>query len=217
MEQHEFAVDGQTLAGFGIDATPAQAVEHALCEFARRRVDFAVSGINYGENVGESVVTSGTVGAALEAASFGIPAIAASRQTPPEHYFNHDGDVDFSVAAFFLRRLVAAALREGLPPGVDLLKLDVPGDATEETICRWTRVSRQRYFFPVPPKRNSLDHALPMGFEARVDRDSVEADSDVYAVILDRVVSISPLSSDMTARVALNTLTSWCDIAESST
>ena len=103
IEQVIFEVDGGTIIGLGVDGSPAQAVEHGLFEFAQRPVALAVSGINFGENIGESVTTSGTVSAALEASSFGVAAIAASRQTDPMHYFNHDADVDFAVAAHFLR------------------------------------------------------------------------------------------------------------------
>ena len=47
-----------------------------------------VSGINYGENLGACVTISGTVGAALEAASFGVPAIAASLETDERYHFH---------------------------------------------------------------------------------------------------------------------------------
>ena len=47
------------------------------------RPALVVSGINYGENVGVGVTGSGTVGAALEAAGFGIPALAVSLEVDP--------------------------------------------------------------------------------------------------------------------------------------
>lgn len=138
IEQVVFQVDAGTIIGYGVDGSPAQVVEHGLFEFASRTVNLAVAGINFGENMG-SITTSGTVSAALEASSFGVSAIAASRQTDPMHYFNHDADVDFAVAAHFLRYFAAAVLAAGLPPGVDVLKLDVPEDATLTTPWRWTR------------------------------------------------------------------------------
>ena len=150
--------------------TPAQMVEHALIElpetqFAGRSIALTVSGINFGENIGESITVSGTVGAALEAASWGIPAIAASRQTDPSHYFTHNEAIDFTVAGHFLQRVVKQVLSEGLPAGVDLLKLDVPEDATLETAMRWTRVSRQRYFVPILLHRRCLGRPA-LGFNA---------------------------------------------------
>lgn len=209
IDLHQFFAAGQVITGYGVDGAPAQAVEHALFEFAPRRVDLAVSGINYGENIGESITTSGTVSAALEASSFGVPAIAISRQTAPEHYFNHDADLDFSVAAHFLRQFAAFVLASGLPAGVDLLKIDVPEVATPVTPWRWTRVSRQRYFFPVAPQRRSLAEAAPMGFTMRADPHMVEPDSDIRAVIIDQVVSVAPISNDLTARVDARLLAAW--------
>ena len=184
-------------------------MEHGLFEFAPRPVALAVSGINFGENIGESVTTSGTVSAALEASSFGVPAIAVSRQTDPMHYFNHDADVNFDVAAHFLQQVVVTVLKHGLPPGVDVLKLDVPEGATTATPWRWTRVSRQRYFYPVAPQRTSLEHAVPMGFIRRADPDAVEPDSDIRAVAIDGVVSLCPLSNDLTARTSMGELEAW--------
>ncbi len=67
---------------YSVEGTPAQAVQHGVFELSDRLPALCVSGINYGENTGNGVTISGTVGAALEAASLGIPAIAVSQQTP---------------------------------------------------------------------------------------------------------------------------------------
>lgn len=208
LDMVDIDADGITVRGYGVDASPAQAVEHALFELAPRPVTLAVSGINFGENIGESVVVSGTIGAAIEAASFGIPALAVSRQTAPEHFFNHRADVDFFVAGQFVRRIAAHVLAFGLPDGADLLKIDIPDAATPETPCRWTRISRRRYFWPVAPDRRGGQPA-PMGFELRADPAELEPDSDVRAVVLDHVVSITPLSIDMTAHVDATALAAW--------
>ncbi len=213
LEQVVFEVPGggddARIVGLGIDGSPAQAVEHGIFEFATRPVDLTVSGINFGENLGENVTMSGTISAALEAASFGVPAIAASRQTDPVHYLDHTANLDFTAAAYFLRQVVQNVLAKGMPPGVDVLKLDVPECATPATPWRWTRLSRHRYSYPVAPKRPSLDHALPMGFVIRVDSATVEPDSDICALAIDRVVSLCPLSTDLAARTALADLQAW--------
>lgn len=212
IELYELPINGQTMTGYGVDGTPAQQVEHAIFELLethleKRQIALVVSGINFGENLGESITVSGTVGAALEAASWGIPAIAASLQTDPEHYFSHNETINFAVAGHFLQRVVKQVLREGLPVGVDLLKVDVPEEATLETAMRWTRVSRQRYFIPVLLRRRAAwGDVSPLGFERRVDPNLFEPDSDVYALVVDKVVSLSPVSTDMTARVVINSL-----------
>ena len=151
---------------------------------------------------------SGTIGAAIEAASFGIPALAISRQTAPENFFNHRADVDFVVAGQFLRRIAAHVLANSLPAGVDLLKIDIPDSATPNTPWRWTCISRRRYFWPVAPDRKPGQPA-PMGFVLRADPAELEPDSDVRAVILDGVVSVTPVSIDMTANVGMEMLAAW--------
>ncbi|MGH2594203.1 MAG: 5'/3'-nucleotidase SurE [Anaerolineae bacterium] len=205
----EVAINGNTVIGYGVEGTPAQVVQHALFEIAERPVNIVVSGINYGENIGEGITVSGTVGAALEAASFGIPALAVSRQTPAEHTLSHSADIDFSVAAHFAQKFTTAVLRHGLPAGVDLLKIEVPQDATISTPHRWTRLSRQRYFYPVVPHRRRPTDPGPLGYETRVDRESLEPDSDVQAVIIDQVVSITPVTVDLTARVDFEQMEAW--------
>ena len=76
----EITAGGKSWPAFAVNATPALAVDHALQQLADRPVSLVVSGINYGENVGSCVTVSGTIGAALEAADHGIPAIARSMQ-----------------------------------------------------------------------------------------------------------------------------------------
>lgn len=207
--EEPLTVNGRTITGYAIEGTPAQVVEYAVMELAKRPIALVVSGINFGENIGEGITTSGTVGAAFEAASLGLPAIAASLQTDPKHYFTHDAEVDFAVAAHFVRQLAKAVLTAGLPPGAELLKLDLPDHVTVDTPIRWTRLSRQRYFYPVPKPRQALSDPSPMGFVQRADPTTLAADSDVRAVILDRVVSVTPLILDMTAPIDLQSLDRW--------
>jgi len=207
--EEQLTINGRTVTGYAIESTPAQVVEYAVVELAPRHPTLVVSGINFGENIGEGITTSGTVGAALEAASLGFPALAVSLQTDPKHYFTHDAELDFAIAADFVRRLVEAMLRNGLPPQTDLLKLDVPSHATLDTPIRWTRLSRQRYFYPVAKPRQTLNEARPMGYVQRADPATLEIDSDVRAVALDDVVSVTPLILDMTAPIDLQTLDGW--------
>jgi 5'-nucleotidase len=200
------AIDDRSIAGYGIEGTPAQVVQHGLFEIAERQVDLVVSGINYGENLGEGVTVSGTVGAALESASFRISSIAISLETGSEHYLSLSDGIDFSSAAYFLWLFAQRTLAQGFPPKTDLLKIDVPAQATRDTAWRWTRLSQVRYFLPVKPHRRRPTDPGPMGFETLSDFAQVERDSDVYAVRIDRVVSVTPLNLDMTAPIDLRAL-----------
>lgn len=195
--------DGGSVEAFGIEGTPAQAVAHALLELAPHPPTLAVVGINYGENVGNDITGSGTVGAAIEAATAGIPAIAASRQTAAEFHHSHSPEIDFGAAAYFVRYFARRLLSPGvrLPFDADLLKIDVPEDATPDTPWRVTRVSRQRHLESAVPVRERLSDPGPLNYRARREWTDLEPDSDIYALIHDRVVSVAPVSVDLTARV----------------
>jgi len=201
--QEEFLVEGRRIPAYSLFGSPAQAVLHGVLELAPRRPDLVIAGINYGENLGTVVTLSGTVGAALEAADLGIPAIAVSLQMPKEYHYNPGEELDFSAAAHFTHFFARLMLRLPLPPDVYIFKIDVPRDATPETPWRVTRLSRQRYHHPVPRPRRSLADKARMDYETRVDIETLEPDSDIYAVVVDKVVSVTPLSLDLTSRVDL--------------
>lgn len=202
----DYRVDGQRVPAYAIHGSPAQAVLYATVELVPRRPDLCIAGINFGENVGSGVTGSGTVGAALEAADEGIPALAVSLETDPQYHYNHSNDVDFGAATHFTRYFAAQLLARQLPADVDVLKVDIPCDATPETPWRITRLSRQRYYRALPSGRRYLAEKRRLGYTAAVDYAALEPDSDVHAVAVDRVVAVTPLTLDLTSRVELATL-----------
>ena len=199
-EQVTWPVNGpHRITAYRSDGSPAQAVRRAVLLFAPRKPALAVSGINYGENLGAGITISGTVGAALEAASFGIPSLAVSLQTYLSQHLSNSHEVNFSAARFFTRQFAEIVLHQPLPPDVDILKIEVPQNATEETPWRITRVSRFQYFHSIVKEENGK--RLIEGYEPRIEETLLEPDSDVKALAIDQVVSVSPLSIDLTSAV----------------
>jgi 5'-nucleotidase len=198
--EEEVVVAGQPWRVHAVEGTPAQAVQHALLEVLPRLPDLAVAGINYGENVGSGVTISGTIGAALEAASFGVPSLAVSLETDKIYHRSYSSEVDFATAGYFTAYFAERAMRLPRLADVDVLKVDVPAAATPATPWRVTRLSRQRYYLPLRPERENLAGRGPIDYGRQVDLDQVEPDSDVAALIAGEV-SVTPLSLDMTARV----------------
>jgi 5'-nucleotidase len=189
---------------YAVDGTPAQAVQHGILELSPRPPALLVSGINYGENAGNGVTVSGTVGAAIEAASLGIPALAISQQTPRDLHLSYSDEVDFTAAAYFARLFGHWLMdHRDLPDDVDLLKVDVPWGATAETPWRVTRLSRRRVYWPTRPERVQLSDIGRLGYKYDTDSAKAEPDSDVYALLQDKVVSVTPMSLDMTSRTDL--------------
>jgi 5'-nucleotidase len=186
---------------YSVGGTPAQAVLHAVYEILPERPSLVVSGINYGENLSVGITASGTVGAALEGAGLGIPALAISLETKMEHHLSYSTEVDFSAAAHFTAYFSRLLLENQMPADVDLLKVDVPSDATPATPWKLTRLSRMLYFESVPAKRASLDQPGKMGYRMADGFHLDPPDTDVYAMRVMRVVAVTPMSLDMTSRV----------------
>ena len=203
IDEQQMTVHGKDWTVYAIGGTPAQVIQHALLELLPEPPALAVAGINYGENVGSGVTISGTVGAALEAAAFGIPGLAISLETAREHHLSYSSDVQFSTAAHFTNYFARKLLAGKFPPDVDVLKVDVPDDATPNTEWRITRMSRSRYYLPVKPAREKLSDSARVGYQMGVDTERLEKDSDVYALRVGRVVSVTPLSLDLTSRLDL--------------
>ena len=188
------------VTAYHVDASPALVVAHAVLELAPRRPALLISGINYGENMGADATVSGTVGAALQAANHGIPALATSLQTPKETHNNPSDSVDFTAAIHFTRLFARRLLATPFPFDVDLLKLDVPSNATPETPWRLTRLSRHTYFVATPPQRAGLIDLAPVDYAPLAHPERTEPDSDIYALAVDRIVSVAPLSLNLASR-----------------
>jgi 5'-nucleotidase len=199
-------VHDQDWTVYAVGGTPAQTVLHAVLEIMPQRPDLVVSGINYGENVGSCITISGTVGAAMEGASLGVPALAVSLQLLNGEYLSYSRQVDFSTAAYFTCMFSEMLLDRHFPVDVDFLKLEVPAHATPQTPWRMTRMSSLRYFVPFIKRSGTQAESGQIDYRIEVPLDLTEPDSDVYALAVDGVVAVTPLSLDMTARVDLKSL-----------
>ncbi len=195
----QLQVNGSVYTGYKADISPAQAVVLALVKLAPRPVDLCISGINYGENLGSGITASGTVGAALEAASADVPALAISLETAQVFHMTLSESIDFGAAAHFTRYFARQVLNRGLPTGVDLLKIDVPATATPQTPWQPTIVSRQRYFHPLAGEDDEGD----IGYHAYIDHDTLELGSDIEVISRQKQVSVAPVTIDLSAAVEL--------------
>lgn len=208
----EIPVGQHAHPAYKADVSPAQAVQLARLELAGRPITLCISGINYGENVGTGVTISGTVGAALEAACSGIPALAVSLETPAQYHLSHSREIDFSAAAHFTRQFAQHVLECGLAPGVDLLKIDIPSSATPQTPWQVGRVSRQRYYQASPSGRTHLQEQKEITYRVQVHANGLEPDSDIHLVVVDKVVAVVPMTIDLTARVALGEVANFLNL-----
>lgn len=202
----EVMVNEQPWKVHSVGGSPAQVVQHAVLEILPQPPDLVVSGINYGENIGTGVSMSGTVGAALEAAAFGIPALAVSLETEPQHYYSHSLEVDFAVAAQFTVHFARLLLERRMPFDIDVLKVDVPAEAALDTPWEVTRLTRRPYYLTSKPSRSSWDEPGRINYRRADDHENDRPDTDAHVLNVKRAVSVTPLSLDMTSRVDLSEL-----------
>lgn len=199
-------VHGKDWTIYAVGGSPAQTVQHAILEIMPQRPDLVVAGINYGTNFGTGVTVSGTVGAALEGASYQIPSLAASLETAHKYHLSHSKKIDFSAAAYFTTFFARQLLEKSFPPDVQALKIEVPADATSDTPWKLASLARLRYYQATAPKRSSWLERGSTGYKQNRKLKEFAEDSDVYVVAEQRQVAVTPLSLDLTSRVSFEEL-----------
>lgn len=178
-----------------VTGTPADCVHIALKGLLGYRPDLVVSGINNGANMGDDTIYSGTVGAAMEAYLFGIPAIAFSQI---EKGWAHVAD-----AARMARQLVQHVEREGMVGGEPfLLNVNVPNRPFDELkpirVCRLgRRHAAERVITQTNPRGETMYWIAGAGSA----KDSSEG-TDFHATAAGHV-SLTPLQIDLTEHAHL--------------
>ncbi|MDH5750800.1 MAG: 5'/3'-nucleotidase SurE [Deltaproteobacteria bacterium] len=166
---------------FAVEGTPSDCVNLALHHLFDPRPDFVISGINIGTNTGLAfVLNSGTIGAALEGALQGLPALAFSAYLEPRHFAlwmtekrlpdprredeAHAGDIA-QTCAERMADMTAAVLKQGLPPEALVLNVNFPGAVTPQTPVRWVPLQDNRYGSLFKPDGNGgFVHGHGSGF-----------------------------------------------------
>lgn len=184
---------------FFVNGTPSDCVHLALSGFLEEDPDIVVSGINHGANLGDDVIYSGTVAAAMEGRYLGLPAMAVSLVGHrPQHF-----DAAAQVAVDLLRRL-----DHGVLPSDIVLNVNVPDLPSAE--IRGVEATRLGFRHRSEPVVRATD---PQGREiywigpAGPGQDAGPG-TDFYAVE-NGTVAVSPLKVDLTRHEALPALADW--------
>jgi 5'-nucleotidase len=206
IERRTIMYKGKEWQAYSVGATPAQVVQYSLFEIMPAKPDLVFSGINYGANTGSDITRSGTIGAALEAASYGIPAMAVSMQVTEEETFTHSERVDFSVAGIFSAFFARQCLSETFLDDVHVLKVEVPAGATQDTPWQVARLTPASLYLPIPPARSDWTQPNMIKYRMETDYQHFAVDTDSYVVFVKKMVAVTPLSLDLTSRIDLKVL-----------
>lgn len=192
------------IEAYSVGGTPTDAIILGIYAILDKKPHLVLSGFNIGENLStESVTTSGTVCAALEAASHGIPAIAASVQILEEKYkFEENGFTgNFEMPKKVINRIAAKLLRHGLPENVDLLNINFPASVGEDTEIEITHLAKKVYRTKAEKRQDPRGRTY-YWIDGELIREAEEG-SDVHAVLKKGNISITPLTLDSTAKIDL--------------
>jgi len=182
---------------YAIDATPSDCVHLALCGFIKESIDLVVTGINFGANLGDDVIYSGTVAGAIEGRFIGLPSIAISLASFECEYFE--------TAAAIAKQLVAQIDKAPLSHNT-IINVNVP-DVPLSNIkgIKSTRLGNRHKSDPsIQDKNNpSLFWIGENGKEA----DNGEG-TDFHA-IANNFVSVTPLQIDLTKYSEVKQVSDW--------
>jgi 5'-nucleotidase len=189
---------------YQVDGTPTDCVMLAVEALIADRPDFVLSGVNHGQNMGEDVLYSGTVAAAMEGLALGIPSIAVS-------FAGGDLRVDVSrlkeqvqVLTPLLRHLTS------LPhfPAHTLLNVNLPPlGAGGIKGVRLTRLGRRVYSGSLKPMTDPWGRPIYWIGGGSISWTG-EDDSD-FRAIDEGYVSVTPLHLDLTNFDILRTASEW--------
>ncbi|MCD6244525.1 MAG: 5'/3'-nucleotidase SurE [Candidatus Korarchaeota archaeon] len=188
--------------GFGykdaytVSGTPGDAVTMAVRFIMDIRPDIVVSGINVGDNITlDNIFTSGTIAAALQGTILGITSTAFSVEIPigePTRPIDR-----FLPHARLAARIVKWLLERGLPDGVDLLNVNFPYRISEDTPVRVTRLAKVKFENYVLERIDPRGNPYYWLGGNPVPVTEMDRGTDLYALTVERAVSITPISLNM--------------------
>lgn len=197
-----FNINGETIIGYGVHGSPAFSVAHGILELADKKPDLCISGINYGENVGLTLTCSGTLGAVFEADSHDIPGIAVSIQCDLEIQRTNDyAEADWTTAKKILKAATENVLKKGMPDNVTIYNINIPSKPISSDKFRFTTQSRQNYFEFIKPLKRDFHKPYSLQSRRYVDIEKLEKNSDIYALYIDNITSITPINTNMSGEL----------------
>jgi 5'-nucleotidase len=189
---------------YKVDGTPSDCVHLAVTGFLQEEPDLVVSGINHGANLGDDVIYSGTVAAAMEGRFLGLPTIAVSLvgKTLVGARLTH-----FETAARVAVELVQKIERAGLAPDT-VLNVNVPDRRYEELSgIRATRLGFRHKSEQIMNDTDPYGRPIYWIGPAGVGQDAGEG-TDFHA-IEQGAVAVTPLKVDLTRYEAVDGLAEW--------
>lgn len=186
---------------YAVNGTPSDIIYLALHEIAKK-IDLVVSGINIGDNTSMQVIlTSGTVGAAAQAALEGIPAIAFSVAAASTEELEYNKELQ-KILVKTTRTIVKHVIEHGLPEGVDVLNVNFPNRVKPNMVAKVVKAAKNRFTEYVEKRKDPRGKEY---FWLYGEPREPEHGTDVYTVFVEGNIAITPLRLDLNIE-AMNNL-----------
>lgn len=183
-----------------IDGTPTDCVIMAVNELLGFRPDFCLSGVNHGANMGEDVLYSGTVAAAMEATVIGVPSVALS--------YTGDDFENLDRWQSLLERFLKQVLDRGSFPPTTLLNVNLPALAPEDVEGIRVTTLGQRQYSDSITRANDPKGRDYFWIGGGISAWTGAEDADFRAVE-DGFISVTPLHLDLTNYTTLEEIRGW--------
>ena len=197
---HPLRARRTTDGAFVVDGTPTDCVILAIAELLTERPDICVSGVNHGPNMGEDVLYSGTVAAAMEATVIGIPAVAFS------YVGRHPEELEGWESV--LQAILEGLLKRDRFPEHTLFNVNLPAIAPGDVRgIKVTSLGRRRYADTITRADDpSGNEDFWIGGGAVTWKGPGDSD---FQAIEDGYVSVTPLHLDLTNYKLLEEIRAW--------
>ena len=182
---------------YAIDATPTDCVHLALCGFIKESIDLVVTGINFGANLGDDTIYSGTVAGAIEGRFLGLPSIAISLASWEGNHFETAGEI----AKILVTQIGKSELSHNT-----IINVNVPDIPLSEIKgIKSTRLGSRHK--SEPSIKDKEDTSLYWIGENGKEADNSEG-TDFHA-ISNNFVSVTPLQIDTTKHSEVKRVNDW--------
>lgn len=184
---------------YQLNGTPADCVKLALSGFMNEEPDMVVSGINAGPNLGDDVIYSGTVAAAIEGRFLRLPSIAVS--------CTGHVDMNYETAAKVAIELVKRMQKNPLPSGL-ILNVNVPPVSYDQLKgIQVTRQGERHFTEPLMPTLDGRNKRIYwLGEPGRIKDDSEGTD---FHAVKNGYAAVTPMQIDMTAHERQSHVQQW--------
>lgn len=197
-------VDIEGIKIFACSGTPADCTQIGIYDFFKEKPDLVISGINTGTNIGHGrILSSGTVGAAMEASIDGIKAMSSSLFISPEvrnqtDFFDPNNYSIYENAAKITKKVAHIILENQFDDEVDLISVNIPYKADLNSEIAITKPFKEAYGKLFHKRGNRYIHQRPP-----LDIHNMYDNTDMKALAEEKI-SITPINLELVSKNSMS-------------